>query len=417
MNILHVIHRYYPAIGGAERYVQEISERLARDGHRVSVYTTNARDIEYLFSSSLGTPVVAPEEEVINGVAIRRFQVAHLPFQKQILTILSLCPSWRVRALLYPYQTIVPGLFRAAHDTEKFDIVAAASSPFTSLLFMGYRIARHINAPFVITPFLHLGEEGDDRVRREHTRAHQIHLLRRADALLPSTESERRFLVGAGVHPDRLTIVGPGVDPSLASGGVGERFRRLYNLPSSTHIVVHIARWSAEKGTLQLLQALHILLRNGRNVKLVLIGGPTQSFRSFWSSAPEEIRDNCLMLEFPDEHVKHDALAAADLFAMPSHVESFGIVYLEAWLHHKPVIGADTPALRDLITHEKDGLLVRFGDPEELARSIGQLLDNPEAARHMGDTGYRKVLSQHTWDIKYSRILGVYQRLAAGGHH
>jgi glycosyltransferase involved in cell wall biosynthesis len=54
MNALHVIPRYYPFVGGSELYFQEISKRLVRDGHRVTVYTTDARDLEHLWARNKG---------------------------------------------------------------------------------------------------------------------------------------------------------------------------------------------------------------------------------------------------------------------------------------------------------------------------------------------------------------------------
>ena len=47
---------------------------------------------------------------------------------------------------------------------------------------------------------------------------------------------------------------------------------------------------------------------------------------------------------------------------MPSRSDAYGISYLEAWASKKPVIGADTPVMREVIQHEKDGLLVKFDD-------------------------------------------------------
>ena len=50
MRILHVCPRYWPAVGGAERYIQELSERLAREDHDVTVYTTDCFNGEGFFT-------------------------------------------------------------------------------------------------------------------------------------------------------------------------------------------------------------------------------------------------------------------------------------------------------------------------------------------------------------------------------
>src|ERR671939_15570 len=61
---------------------------------------------------------------------------------------------------------------------------------------------------------------------------------------------------------------------------------------------------------------------------------------------------------------KSAALDACSVYAMPSLHETFGIGYLEAWLHGKPVLGGDIPPLREVITHGVDGLLVQQKVPD-----------------------------------------------------
>ena len=65
-------------------------------------------------------------------------------------------------------------------------------------------------------------------------------------------------------------------------------------------------------------------------------------------------------------------LAAADVFAMPSRTDSFGIVYLEAWLYRLPVIAARTWGMSDVVRNGEDGLLVPFGDVSVLAQTLGR---------------------------------------------
>jgi glycosyltransferase involved in cell wall biosynthesis len=92
---------------------------------------------------------------------------------------------------------------------------------------------------------------------------------------------------------------------------------------------------------------------------------------------------------------------------MPSRHETFGLGYLEAWLHGKPVIGGDIPALRDVIDHERDGLLV-LQRPADVARAILRLLDDPDAARAMGEHGRLKVAERWHWDAVMDRVETAY---------
>jgi glycosyltransferase involved in cell wall biosynthesis len=108
---------------------------------------------------------------------------------------------------------------------------------------------------------------------------------------------------------------------------------------------------------------------------------------------------------------KKDLLDAGDVFVMPSRTDSFGIVYLESWLYKKPVIGALAGGVPDVISHGEDGYLVPFGDMARLADCIATLLTDRELARRFGEAGYRKVLTEHTWDKKYGLISQVYRQL------
>src|ERR671933_1139002 len=76
MNILHVSPRYWPAVGGAEKHLHEFSRRLAREGHRVRVFTTDALDVEYFWNARKAR--VETERDTFEGVEIRRFPIRHL---------------------------------------------------------------------------------------------------------------------------------------------------------------------------------------------------------------------------------------------------------------------------------------------------------------------------------------------------
>src|SRR4051794_27909910 len=76
MNILHVVQLYYPVATGAARYFAEIGERLAREGHSVTVLATDAYDLEHLWAP--GRRRVERPEEVHNGVRILRFAVRRM---------------------------------------------------------------------------------------------------------------------------------------------------------------------------------------------------------------------------------------------------------------------------------------------------------------------------------------------------
>jgi glycosyltransferase involved in cell wall biosynthesis len=121
------------------------------------------------------------------------------------------------------------------------------------------------------------------------------------------------------------------------------------------------------------------------------------------------VRERCRWLGFISDEDKRDLQAAGQVFCMPSRTDSFGIVYLEAWLNGVPVIGALAGGVPEVVTDGVDGYLVGFGDVPALANRIQLLLARPEAAHAMGEAGRRKVLAEHTWDHKIARIAEIYE--------
>lgn len=421
MRILYVIPRYLPARGGAEQHVAELAQRLAAAGHAATVLTTDVYDMERFWTGAGRT--VVPATETICGVRVVRVPAGYLPGVRlaypALRRLLSLLSMARIPppALLHfisrgtPY---TPALRRwLANTGEQFDLVAGFSITFETLLEAALRFARRRRVPFVVHPLTHLGagaQPGSDELSQFYTMRHQVDLVRRSDALVANTPSERDFYTRKGVSPAAITVSGPGVAPEDVLGGDGGRFRARHGLESP--VVASVGTLMYDKGTVHLVEAVRELWRAGRQVDLVLAGAVLEPFAHYLAALPPADRGRIRVLGPVDDPEKRDLLAAADIFAMPSRTDSFGIVYLEAWLYGKPVIGARTWGVTDVIAEGKDGLLVPFGGVEELVAALGQLLDDPARRAALGEAGRKKVYAEHTWDKKFSQVESLYLRLA-----
>jgi glycosyltransferase involved in cell wall biosynthesis len=96
------------------------------------------------------------------------------------------------------------------------------------------------------------------------------------------------------------------------------------------------------------------------------------------------------------------------MLALPSQVDTFGVVILEAWLHGKPVIGAHASGIPDLVHNEETGLLVPFDDIGNLSAAIRRLILEPGLAVQLGMAGRRRVLQDYTWDETYHALSALY---------
>jgi glycosyltransferase involved in cell wall biosynthesis len=105
-------------------------------------------------------------------------------------------------------------------------------------------------------------------------------------------------------------------------------------------------------------------------------------------------------------------IAKADIFCLPSWQEAFGVVYLEAMACGKPVIGCYGQGPEDIVRHGIDGLLVKARDLENLTRAIKQLIENPEFAGNLGESGKSRA-QEFTWERNSEGYLKVYQEVCA----
>jgi glycosyltransferase involved in cell wall biosynthesis len=420
MRILHIVQRYWPAEGGAERHLGELSERLAADGHDVTVLTTDALDIELFWNA--GRRRIDENHEVHAGVEIIRLPVHHLPVAplgypawRRLLWTLSKSGLATNAMLerLSRYTPSVPDLRRWLRLTEEpFDLVAGMTICFEPLLSAGLDFARTRGIPFVAYPLTHLGAgsvPGQDPVSSFYTMRHQVDLVLNSDAAILQTPTEAQFYIERGLPQARAHVAGPGVNPEEILGGDAARFRRAMGLEGP--IVTAIGSMSFDKGTETLVEAVEHLWQQGVSVNLVLAGTVLGPFEYFLAQLTPETRERIHLLGSIDEDTKRDLLAATDVLVMASRTDSFGITYLEAWLYAKPVIGAQVWGIDDVIDDGVDGLLVPFGDITALAQAIEGVLTDPAAAAEMGRRGKKKVYAEHTWTQKYAITRRVYAAL------
>ena len=413
LRFLFVNIGYPPFQGGAQVYVQQLAERLVQGGHRVTVYTTDAGEVEAIWNSRKQRLAVGVEE--VNGVEVVRFPLHYLwpsPYGYYLarrLTVglarLSFVGEAVLRFMAYrtPW---VPELSDALRWwSEPVDVVHGFAIPFESLLWPAAECAARMDAPFFVTPFLHTGETDDPVVERSYAMPQQLALLRRASAVIALSEIERRFLLQRGVAPQRAHAVPAGIplegadDPPCYP-------------PEEPPLVLFVGAVTYEKGAVHLTEAVRRLWTRGVAVRLAFIGTLTDQFQRFLDGLPAAERERVDVWGVVTDAEKQEALRRCTRLAMPSRVDSFGLVFLEAWAQGKPVIGARAGGIPAVVDHDENGLLIPFGDVDALAAAIERLLDSPEEAARLGQTGWRKLKEHYDWERVYPQLLALYQAAA-----
>lgn len=197
--------------------------------------------------------------------------------------------------------------------------------------------------PSVCTPLVHLGEPHGFGEISHFLASKHIELLKRCDRIAVLTHIEKKALKEKGIDERSIHVIGAGVTPKEVWGGRGTRFRERYGIKGK--IVLQISTQTHDKGSPHLIEAMKQLWNKGMDVTLVLVGQVMSDFDAYFFQQPPWVYEKTIVLDFIDEETKKDALDACDVFVMPSRAESFGIVYLEAWLYktcHRRLCGGSS---------------------------------------------------------------------------
>ncbi len=222
-----------------------------------------------------------------------------------------------------------------------------------------------------------------------------------------------------GVPIKKIVDIYPGVDLEKFRPDLGKKWLRSRIDVKETDILVLFAgRITDAKGVPELLKAFSVVVRENKNVKLLLAAGRApylgteEEFQQLIQNTYEKakilgIRDNIIIQPFRLEEMPF-VYNGADIFVLPSRREGFGLVYVEAMACGLPVIGTSTGGVPEIITNEKDGFLVPPEDATELAKKIEFLVKNEKRRKQMGSAGIEKVKQNFDLDKKIEKLIGVY---------
>ncbi len=249
-------------------------------------------------------------------------------------------------------------------------------------------------------------EESAARIRGE------LLLCKKADRLIANTPVEIEELIHLyGADPAALDVVEPGVDLSVFHPGVCERRE---SAPSSLR-VVFAGRIQKLKGPQILVRALGILARErpDLDVKLSVIGARSGTKELDLQKLVETQEVEHLVrfsLPMPAAHLAK-AFRCADVVAVPSYSESFGLVALEAQACGTPVLARRIGGLPHAVRDGHTGILVDGAEPATWAVALAKLAADPPLRRQLGARA-AEFAAGHGWEKSAAAALGAYRRAA-----
>jgi glycosyltransferase involved in cell wall biosynthesis len=233
-------------------------------------------------------------------------------------------------------------------------------------------------------------------------------IMRSSDMILAVTAAEKAFIQRQGWNPN-VVVGGNSLRLEHFPPLEREKGRAYFGLPLEGFVLLFLGRKTDYKGLDICLKAFIKLRQQRDDVYFLALGPETEYSQQLWK-AHESLAGLIVHGRVSDEE-RLAALATCDVLLLPSTGEAFGIVYLEAWAYHKPVIGARIPSVSSLISDGKDGLLIEPGDSEALLKHVEQLMNEPVLAQTLAANGNRKLKRRYTIERIGDIIEGTYARV------
>jgi glycosyltransferase involved in cell wall biosynthesis len=392
LRILHVSPSYAPMIGGAERLLQSVSERLVERGHAVIVLTFDCATQRDFWT---GRPAGLPPRETLNGVRIVRVGTAPGGLHQAYEWWLRRRGGWRTAGWLVgmdDWALLGPSGINMLRSiaTSRADVVTSVNwciaATYWAVLPRALR-----RAPRVGVPILHIERDWASN-------PHYLRMFEGCDASIVCTDAEREFVEARGGRS--VAVAGAGADPSRFATRDGARIRAQYGI-GDRPVVGFVGRQDELKGAATLIDAMRIVW-NEFPAAVLLMAGPSAHRDTVVSERLAALSDcDRSKVVLIDDFADIDGpsiMDACEVLALPSVEESFGMVFVEAWMCGKPVIGGDIASTRCVIDRGVDGWTATPFDAPDLALKIVDLLADPAKRAGFGERGRAKALARYTWE-------------------
>jgi glycosyltransferase involved in cell wall biosynthesis len=384
VRILQITPTYLPATryGGPIYSVHGLSKALSLRGHEVQVYTTNV-DGTGVSPVPLGVPAD------LDGVDVTYFPTA-------------------LGRRLYRSPSMAQALQR---NLSAFDLVHL-HSVFLWPTAVGAAMARRHRVPYVLSPRGMLVPELIYRKSRLLKRA-WIRLIERRNLMAAAsvhmtTDVEAADLLRLGLAASRMDVIPNGIDlPAEVNPTVDQKQVR----PKPEATVLCLGRINWKKGLERLIPAMRYV----PHANLSIVGNDEDNYTRHLLeiAARAGVANRTHFLGPVHGEQKWQTYAGADVFALSSYSENFGIVVLEAMACGVPVVVTPEVGLANAVITTGAGLVVD-GDPETFGRAIAKLLADPEMRRRMGEAGRAAARERFSWAAVAEQMEGLYLELAHG---
>lgn len=373
MKILMLTWEYPPrVVGGISRVVHDLSKRLIKDGHEVTVVTYRDGDV--------------PEFEDDKGVKVYRVDNYMINSNNFIDWVLQL----NFNMVTKVNQIITEqGTFDVIHAHDW--LVANAAKVIKS----------SYDLPLVST--IHATESGRNSGIHDETQKY----INDTEWMLTYESSEiivnSNYMKGElqrlfGLPFEKINVVPNGVNLTLFNSVERDyNFRRRFAMDNEK-IILFMGRLVNEKGVQHLISAMPKILQGYHDTKLVIAGKGAMIDELKAQVEALGISQKVYFAGYLSGKDVARMYKSADISVFPSTYEPFGIVALEAMLAENPVVVSDIGGLNEIVSHRENGMKTYAGNPNSIADSILELLYDHQLCANIVKKAKAKVRNEYNWN-------------------
>lgn len=392
MKILMLTWEYPPRIvGGIARVVHDLSKRLIKDGHEVTVITYRDGNV--------------PEYENDKGVEVYRVDNYMIHPNNFIDWIMQLNFNMIAKAT------------EVINKEGGFDVIHAHDWLVT---YAAKSLKQSFNLPMVAT--IHATEAGRNSGIHDDTQRYindtEWLLTYEATEVIVNSNYMKGHVQGLfGLPFDKISVIPNGINLNNFTGIDRDYdFRRRFAMDNEK-IILYVGRLVYEKGVQHLISAMPKILENYHDSKLVIAGkgGMIDELKSQVDSMG--LSNKVYFTGYLNQKEVQKMYKCADVAVFPSTYEPFGIVALEAMLAGIPTVVSDIGGLNEIVEHGVNGMKSYAGNPNSIADSVLSLLFDPQLAMNVTKNAKNKVKDEFNWqkiaqDTHYIYELAISKTMA-----